>query len=120
MRGLFFSLRSCTLRFHSTAAMIRVIEKGRFPERAMLTFHTQRWTDNPAAWLKEFTLQNVKNGVKWVMVDGRWLMVKKKCWLLTGETEGRKRKKEKIINLWLMIEAMLPRKKRGMRANYKL
>jgi len=41
------------LRFHSTFDIIEAVEGGRFPERVMMTFHPQRWTDNPVVWGKE-------------------------------------------------------------------
>lgn len=51
-------------RFHSTFEIIQAIDRGEFPQRAMFTFHPQRWTDSPAAWTRELVWQNVKNGVK--------------------------------------------------------
>jgi hypothetical protein len=54
--------------FHSTPDIIKTISTGEFPERAMFTFHPQRWNDKPLPWLKEFVFQNVKNQVKRVWV----------------------------------------------------
>ena len=51
-------------RFHSTVEIIRAIERGELPEQVMFTFHPQRWSDDPAAWVKELVWQGVKNGVK--------------------------------------------------------
>ena len=51
-------------RFHSTFEIIEAIEQGEFQARAMMTFHPQRWSDDPAAWVKELVWQGVKNGVK--------------------------------------------------------
>jgi len=34
-------------RFHSTFEIIAAIEAGRFPEKAMMTVHPQRWDDRP-------------------------------------------------------------------------
>ena len=51
-------------RFHSTVEIIRAIERGELPEQVMFTFHPQRWSDDPAAWVKELVWQEVKNGIK--------------------------------------------------------
>lgn len=51
-------------RFHSTSDIIAAIEAGRFPNKAMITVHPQRWTDNPVEWGKELVWQNVKNVIK--------------------------------------------------------
>jgi hypothetical protein len=56
------------LRFHSTFDLIKAIEKGGFPKKAMINFHPQRWTDNPFLWTKELVLQNVKNQLKRFLV----------------------------------------------------
>lgn len=64
--------------FHSTFDMIRALEHGDFPNRAMLTFHPQRWTDHPVLWVRELVEQNVKNGVKMVIVRGRERGVKRR------------------------------------------
>jgi len=52
------------LVFHSTEDVIGAIRSGRFPNRAMITTHPQRWTDDRLLWIKEFILQNIKNKVK--------------------------------------------------------
>ena len=57
------------LRFHSTFDIIEAVEGGRFPERVMMTFHPQRWTDNPVVWGKELVWQNFKNVIKKGMVS---------------------------------------------------
>jgi len=51
-------------RFHSTFQMISAIQNNTFPEKAMITFHPQRWTDKPIPWIKELLLQNAKNVIK--------------------------------------------------------
>ncbi len=60
----------CANRFHSTKDIIRAIEKGTFPQQAMITFHPQRWSDAFLPWAKELVLQNVKNQVKRLLVKG--------------------------------------------------
>ncbi|RLD56448.1 MAG: hypothetical protein DRJ05_11310 [Bacteroidetes bacterium] len=68
--------------FHSTKDIIKAInnkkvlsnfpERSRrgveVPERAMFTFHPQRWNDKMMPWLTELVLQNVKNQVKKVWI----------------------------------------------------
>ena len=56
------------LRFHSTFDLIKAIEQGKFPTKAMLNFHPQRWNSNPYLWTKELILQNAKNQVKRFLV----------------------------------------------------
>jgi hypothetical protein len=56
------------LSFHSTEDLIEVIKKGDYPEKVMMTFHPQRWTDSPSAWVKEFVLQNAKNIIKGILI----------------------------------------------------
>ena len=50
--------------YHSTFEMISAIREGTFPDQAMMTFHPQRWSDNPYDWSKELVLQQVKNVMK--------------------------------------------------------
>lgn len=52
----------------TTFDIIRMIEAGRFPDRIMMTFHPQRWNDNPIRWTRELILQNLKNTVKYFML----------------------------------------------------
>lgn len=59
------------LRFHSTFDIIKAIEKGLFPDKIMMTFHPQRWTDKPVPWVKELVWQNVKNVMKHFMIRMR-------------------------------------------------
>jgi hypothetical protein len=39
-------------------------DEGRLPDKIMMTFHPQRWTDNHVLWLKVLILQRLKNVVK--------------------------------------------------------
>ncbi len=50
--------------YRSTQDMIRAIEKGTFPEMAMLTIHPQRWNDAFGPWIQELVWQNLKNVAK--------------------------------------------------------
>jgi hypothetical protein len=56
-------------RYRSTFDIIHAIESGDFPNRAMFTFHPQRWTDKPLPWAKELVMQNVKNVAKRIMLN---------------------------------------------------
>ena len=55
--------------FRSTLDIIEAAEKGLLPDKIMFTFHPQRWMDNPAAWARELVWQNVKNTIKWGIVQ---------------------------------------------------
>ena len=57
--------------FHSTYNIIHAAKEGRLPDRIMLTFHPQRWTDKPVPWVKELVWQNVKNVAKYFLVKMR-------------------------------------------------
>jgi hypothetical protein len=60
--------RNPNLFFHSTSDIIKAANLGKLPNQIMMTFHPQRWTDNPLPWMKELVLQNIKNVVK------RWIV----------------------------------------------
>jgi len=59
------------VKFRSTFDIIEAANAGRFPERVMMTFHPQRWTDNPVGWTKELVWQNTKNLLKRGMIAWR-------------------------------------------------
>ena len=63
------------LVFRSTTDIIRAANEGRLPDKIMITFHPQRWTDNPFLWIKELVMQKVKNQVKRALI-GRQERVK--------------------------------------------
>lgn len=50
--------------FHSTNDIIKAINDHKLPHPLMMTFHPQRWTNQPLPWLREWALQNLKNQVK--------------------------------------------------------
>ena len=54
--------------YHSTNDIIKAIEKGHFPSKAIITFHPQRWNDNFGAWSLEFVGQTLKNQIKRIIV----------------------------------------------------
>jgi hypothetical protein len=53
-----------THNFKSTFDIIKAIEKGEFPDKAMFTVHPQRWSASFVPWTKELVLQTMKNYVK--------------------------------------------------------
>jgi hypothetical protein len=59
------------LVFHSTNDIIKAAEEGKLPDKIMITFHPQRWTDKPLPWVRELVLQNVKNIAKYGMMRMR-------------------------------------------------
>jgi hypothetical protein len=56
---------------HSTFDIIKAAEEGKLPDKIMMTFHPQRWTDKPMPWIKELVWQNVKNVGKYFLVKLR-------------------------------------------------
>jgi hypothetical protein len=55
-------------QFTGTLDIIRASEEQSLPEKIMMTFHPQRWTDNLFLWTKELIFQNIKNSIKYVIV----------------------------------------------------
>jgi hypothetical protein len=62
---------SYPLKFHSTFDIIRAAEEGILPDKMMITFHPQRWTDRPIPWVRELVWQNVKNVGKYFIIKMR-------------------------------------------------
>ena len=56
------------LRFRHTSDIIDAVKSGKFPQRAMLNFHPQRWNDDAVPWMKELVFQNIKNQVKRILI----------------------------------------------------
>ena len=52
------------LGYHTTIDIIGALQAGTFPERAMMTFHPQRWSGNMFDWTRELVMQRAKNVVK--------------------------------------------------------
>jgi hypothetical protein len=59
------------LVFRTTFDIVEAIRNDRFPQRAMLNFHPQRWTDNPTLWLTDKYQQQAKNMVKYWLIKMR-------------------------------------------------
>lgn len=60
-----------TLPVRSTWEIIELAAAGSLPPQIMINAHPQRWSDSPAAWLKELALQNIKNVVKRIVARRR-------------------------------------------------
>ncbi|MCS6929963.1 MAG: hypothetical protein NZM43_10795 [Saprospiraceae bacterium] len=59
------------LTFHTTFDIIAAVRNRKFPARAMLNFHPQRWTDNLLLWLAEKYNQYAKNVAKYWLIQWR-------------------------------------------------
>lgn len=57
------------LHFKTTFEIIQAANQNLLPPQIMFTFHPQRWTDNSIFWTKEIVLQNLKNLVKFFLVQ---------------------------------------------------
>lgn len=57
--------------FHSTFDIIKAAEESLLPDKIMLTFHPQRWTNSPLPWIKELVWQNIKNIAKHILIQYR-------------------------------------------------
>ena len=53
--------------FRSTTDIISQMDK--LPDQIMFTFHPQRWHDNMLLWTKELIMQNIKNKVKYMLIQ---------------------------------------------------
>jgi len=65
-RNLNTALRTPGL--HSTSGIIKAAEENRLPDKIMITFHPQRWTNKPLPWAKELVWQNLKNAIKYFLI----------------------------------------------------
>jgi hypothetical protein len=59
------------LVFRTTNDIIKAVAENRFPEKAMITIHPQRWTNNYLEWTKELVAQRAKNIIKWGLMRYR-------------------------------------------------
>jgi hypothetical protein len=55
-------------KFKTTTDIIEAARLGRLPDKIMLNFHPQRWSDDMVGWSKELILQGLKNQLKRVIV----------------------------------------------------
>ena len=56
------------LLYHTTNDIIHAAHNDQLPDKILMTFHPQRWTDQSLPWIKELIWQNVKNQIKKFMV----------------------------------------------------
>ncbi len=56
------------LIYHTTNDIIRALRNNTFPDKAMFTFHPQRWHEDSLLWTKELFFQNIKNTVNRLVV----------------------------------------------------
>lgn len=56
---------------HTTYDIIKAAEQRELPDKIMMTFHPQRWTDASVLWTKELVWQNVKNVGKYFIIKSR-------------------------------------------------
>jgi hypothetical protein len=57
------------IRVNSTGHLMALARQGRLPERVMINTHPQRWEDRALPWVRELVWQNVKNGVKKIVLS---------------------------------------------------
>lgn len=51
--------------FKTTFEIIIAAKNNLLPDRVLMTFHPQRWSDDNIIWFKELVLQNIKNSCKY-------------------------------------------------------
>ena len=54
--------------FKSTNDIIRADERDELPDKIMMTFHPQRWTNQLLPWFQELIWQNTKNVAKYFLI----------------------------------------------------
>jgi hypothetical protein len=54
--------------YRDSFEIMDAVRDGGFPGKVMMTFHPQRWNDNPARWALELVGQKSKNVVKYFLV----------------------------------------------------
>jgi hypothetical protein len=58
-------------KFRTTSEIIRAAERRELPDKIMMTFHPQRWTDKTVPWVSELVWQNIKNVGKYFFIKMR-------------------------------------------------
>jgi len=59
------------IKIRSTKHLIRLIEKGKLPDKIMINVHPHRWFNFGKGWVKELVMQNIKNVVKYYLIKSR-------------------------------------------------
>jgi len=62
---------SSNYHFSKTSDIIKAAQNGELPDRIMMNFHPQRWTNNPVEWIWELGFQRLKNVAKKAVVKAR-------------------------------------------------
>jgi hypothetical protein len=57
--------------FRSTIRIIQAAREDKLPDRMMMTFHPQRWTNRILPWMGELIWQNIKNVIKYLVIQIR-------------------------------------------------
>lgn len=60
-----------TEKYKTTKDIIKAIEENKFPNKAMFTFHPQRWSNEILNWSNELVKQKTKNLIKKVIVRNK-------------------------------------------------
>ncbi len=54
--------------FHATQEIISAIKSGTLPDKVMMNFHPQRWTNDNSLWVREKYIQKIKNMIKYILI----------------------------------------------------
>jgi hypothetical protein len=57
------------IRVNSTGHLVELARQGRLPGQVMINTHPQRWKGRVVPWVRELVWQNVKNGVKKIVLS---------------------------------------------------
>jgi len=57
--------------YRTTNYIMEAVEREDLPNRIMMTFHPQRWTDETVPWVRELIWQNTKNVAKFFLIKIR-------------------------------------------------
>ena len=60
-QGNFLALKE---KLKNSDNIIEATSTDKLPQQIMITFHPQRWTDNPFVWISEYAVQTLKNRIK--------------------------------------------------------
>jgi hypothetical protein len=55
--------------FKSSFDLLDALNQNALPPKIMITFHPQRWSHLNIDWCKELILQNIKNPIKWALIN---------------------------------------------------
>lgn len=54
--------------FHATQEIISAAKSGTLPDKVMMNFHPQRWTNDNNLWIREKYIQKIKNMIKYILI----------------------------------------------------